>query len=77
VDLLIKVFADTLGVDPATLSDDSSPDNTVRWDSLRSMHLVAAIEDAFSTELSTAEIMRMRSIGLARSVLRKKGVLDI
>ena len=74
-DKLILVFAETLGVDPSTLSDESTPDNTEKWDSVNAMDLVASIEEAFSIELTTKEIMSMRSIGLARSVLAKKGVL--
>ena len=74
-DKLILVFAETLGVDSSTLSDESTPDNTEKWDSVNAMDLVASIEEAFSIELTTKEIMSMRSIGLARSVLAKKGVL--
>lgn len=73
MDVLLKVFAEVLNVDQASLNDDSSPDNTIQWDSLKAMHLVVAIEEAFTIELSTAEIMSMRTIGTARAVLRKKG----
>ncbi len=38
------------------------------------MRLVAAIEGEFSVRLSTKDIMKMRSIGLARAVLREKNV---
>jgi acyl carrier protein len=38
---------------------------------------VTAIEDDFDVRLKTSEIMKMRSIGLARSVLRAKGVENI
>ena len=73
-DRLITLFADGLGVDASTLSDDTSPDNTPEWDSLAAMTLVSLIEDEFETELTTREIMKMQTIGLARSVLRGKGV---
>ena len=73
-DRLTALFADGLGVDESTLSDDTSPDNTPQWDSLAALSLVALIEDEFSVELSTREIMKMQTIGLARSVLVAKGV---
>jgi acyl carrier protein len=41
------------------------------------MEMVTLIEDSFGVRLKTAEIMKMRSIGLARTVLRGKGVEDI
>ncbi len=73
-DRLIKIFAEELDVDAAELNDDSSPDNVATWDSLAAMRLVAAIESEFDIRLSTKEIMKMRSIGIARSVLREKSV---
>ncbi|MEO6654424.1 MAG: acyl carrier protein [Ilumatobacteraceae bacterium] len=73
-DRLISLFADGLGVEAAELSDDTSPENTSEWDSLASMSLVSLIEDEFGVELSTRDIMKMQTIGLARSVLTTKGV---
>ncbi len=72
-DQLIQLFADTLSVQASTLNDDSSPANTADWDSLATVNLTLAIEQEFSVKLTTQEIMSMKSIGLARSVLRKKG----
>jgi len=73
-DRLIELFADELMVDPASLNDETNPDNTEEWDSLAAMRLVAAIEETFEVTLSTAEIMKMRSIGIVRKVLTEKGV---
>lgn len=73
-DKLIDVFAEVLEVEPSTLNDQSSPDNIDQWDSLAAMHLVAAIEDTFNTQLTTKEIMKMASIGLARKALQDKGI---
>lgn len=73
-DRLIAVFADVLEVDASELNDDSSPDNIRQWDSLAAMHLVAAIEETFDVQLTTKEIMKMSSIGLARKALQDKGV---
>ncbi len=73
-DVLISLFSEVLQVEPSTLNDDTSPDNNSKWDSLAAMHLVAAIEDKFDVRLSTKEIMKMSSIGLARKTLQEKGV---
>lgn len=73
-DRLTELFADELSVEVAELNDDSSPDSVESWDSLAAMRLVAAIETTFSVRLSTKEIMKMRSIGLAREVLKGKNV---
>ncbi len=73
-DRLIELFADELMVDATSLNDDSNPDTVEQWDSLAAMRLVAAIEETFTVNLSTAEIMKMRSIGIVRTVLAGKGV---
>lgn len=73
-DALIELFAEVLQVEPAALNDNSSPDNVSQWDSLAAMHLVAAIEDKFKVTLSTKEIMKMSTIGLARQTLQEKDV---
>ncbi|MCI5060502.1 MAG: acyl carrier protein [Alphaproteobacteria bacterium] len=73
-DKLIDLFASILDIDPAGLNDESSPDTVEQWDSLAAMHLVAAIEEEFDIRLSTKEIMKMSSIGLARATLKDKGI---
>jgi acyl carrier protein len=73
-DELIKLFSEVLSVPAEKLNDDSSTENTSQWDSLAAMHLVAAIENHFKITLSTKEIMKMSSIGLARKVLQAKSV---
>jgi acyl carrier protein len=75
MDNLIKIFADVLNIDSTLLNDDSSPESISSWDSLAAMSLVTAIEDAFNVELTTSEIMKMRTIGFARAVLKTKGAL--
>ena len=75
-DNITAIFAGILKVDPSAINDDSSPENIPEWDSVAAMHLVAAIEERFGIELSTREIMSMRTVGLVRSVLRKKGIED-
>jgi len=73
-DLLIELFADELDLEETELSDESSPENIEEWDSLAAVRLVAAIETEFDVRLSTGDIMKMRSIGVARKVLQKKGI---
>jgi acyl carrier protein len=76
-DRLIEVFAEGLQLDASALNDEVSPQNTSQWDSLAAMTLVMLLEDSFDVRLSTREIMKMNSIGAARSVLQAKGVAGI
>ena len=73
-DALISLFAEVLRLPADQLNDNTSPKNTRQWDSLASMHLVVAIEKKFKTKLSTKEIIKMSSIGIARQTLLEKNV---
>ena len=72
-----KLFADVLQVPIETISDESSPDNTPRWDSTSAIDLTLAIEDEFNIRLTTKEITAMRSVGLVKKILTGKGVGDV
>ncbi len=74
VDPLLQVFSDGLGVPADRLDEETSPDNTSEWDSLAAITLTGLIEEEFQVRLSAREIMKMQTIGLARQVLRGKGV---
>jgi acyl carrier protein len=76
VDRVTKLFAGVLGVNEESLNDSSSPNTIPQWDSLAAMHLVAEVEDVFNVELSTRDIMKMQSIGIVKSVLIEKGILE-
>jgi acyl carrier protein len=76
-DRLLDAFSQGLRLPVDQLNDETSPSNTPEWDSLAAMEMVTTLEDVFDVRLKTSEIMRMRSIGLARKVLRGKGVEDI
>jgi len=70
------LFAEVLEVPIDRISDETSPENTPQWDSLRAMNLVLALEEAFDLRLSTKEIVSMRSVGIVRKVLASKGIVD-
>jgi acyl carrier protein len=71
-----SVFAETLGIPPAGVSDATAPENTPEWDSVKAMDLVVALEEAFDVRFSTKEIISMRTVGIVRKVLTAKGFAD-
>lgn len=76
-DRLLQLFSEGLGLPAERVSETTSPENTSEWDSLAAMTLVALLEETFAVELTTSEIMRMRTIAAVRVVLRAKGVSDV
>jgi len=72
--MLYDVIAGILKVPVSSISDDSSPETLRRWDSLRHLDLMTAVEDAYSVRFSTGEILRAKSVGDVRRLLREKGL---
>ena len=68
------VVARALGADASSISDESSPETTRRWNSLRHLDLVTAVEDAYAVRFSTADIVQAKTVADIRRLLREKGV---
>jgi acyl carrier protein len=71
---LHAIVARALKVAEGSISDASSPETLPRWNSLRHLDLMNAIEDAYGVRFSTAEVVRARSVGDLRRLLHEKGV---
>ena len=76
-DRLIVIFSDNLKMPAGELNDETSLDNTARWDSLAAVGLLLDLEDEFGLRFSTQEVSAMRSIGAVRGILRARGVGDV
>jgi acyl carrier protein len=60
---LRQVFADVFGVDPTSVTDDTSPESIPTWDSVKHLSLVFALEDEFQIQFATEEIPGFVSFG--------------
>jgi acyl carrier protein len=68
-----KILADVLGLDMAAITDSFSYQDTDRWDSLKHMEIVTAVEQNFSVTLTADEIVTMTSFeDIARILTDKK-----
>jgi len=56
------VMAQIFNVEPASIAADSSPETIERWDSLRHMQLIFAIEDEFGVQFADEDIPEMLSL---------------
>jgi acyl carrier protein len=72
---VICIFSDILDIDHKRINDDTSPENTPEWDSLAAMNLVSAVEEEFQINLTTTDIMKMRSIAIVKQVIAEKEVV--
>jgi acyl carrier protein len=76
-DRLTETFARVLDIPVERLNDASSPDDTPEWDSLANVNLTLAVEQEFALRLTLRDVRGMSTIGLAKAVLRAKGVKDL
>jgi acyl carrier protein len=71
---LYNIIGKVLGVDAASLSEESNAQNTPKWDSLRHIEVVFAIENAFHIRFTMPEIAGLRKLGDIRQLLGSKNV---
>ena len=71
---LYQIIGKVLGVDPAELTEDSNAQNTPKWDSLRHIEVVFAMENAFHVRFTMPEIASLRKLGDIRQLLISKKV---
>ena len=57
---------------PLKLED--SPETLAEWDSLAQINIIALIEDAIGTELSTNEVLSLKSVGAVLNVCKSHGI---
>jgi acyl carrier protein len=72
---LYNLVAKVLDVDPLLLNDDSNAQNTPKWDSLRHIEVLFAIENAFHVRFTMPEISGLRKLGDIRKLLAAKNVV--
>lgn len=56
-----ELMADILHLDPAKIDENTSVDNTPKWDSANHINLVLALEEEFSIAFDVDEIEQMLS----------------
>jgi acyl carrier protein len=71
---LESLFAESLGLDPASVHDGLAYQSVPEWDSVAHMALIARLEDAYGVLLETDDIIDLSSVGKARTILAKYGV---
>ena len=62
LELVSKVFADTLDEDNITLSESSTADDVEGWDSLTHVQLVVAVERKFKIRFTAKEIQSWKNV---------------
>ena len=67
-----SVISSVFEVDLCDIDTEFTSDSSEKWDSLKHMNLVLALEDEFSVEFSDDEIINLSSYSSILSVLKEK-----
>ena len=70
---LTQVISQVLGVEPASISDASSPATIPAWDSVNHLNLVMALESEFGLSLSPEDALAMNDVRAMQEILRHRG----
>jgi len=68
---LRAIVAEVLELDPALITVETSVENQPKWDSLRHMNLIFAIEDGFSVRFEDDALPQLTSIAAIECALKK------
>jgi acyl carrier protein len=71
---VIQIVADVLGLDKSGITEDFSYLDTDRWDSLKHMEIVTAIEQNFSVALTVHDITAMVGVSDIVNILDQKNL---
>ncbi|MEN9933187.1 MAG: hypothetical protein RIS17_1760 [Pseudomonadota bacterium] len=71
---LADVFAESLMIDAASVTDDLAYQSIKEWDSVAHMVLVTALEDNYEIMLDADDIVAMSSVAKVREILAKYDV---
>ena len=63
LDRTVRIFADVMDVDPATVSAETTADDVESWDSISHVRLIMSIESAFGANFTNAEIGGFQRLG--------------
>ena len=69
---LRDVIAQTLDIDPGTVTEDSTSENLAGWDSLGHVNLMMALEQTFDIQLEAEDLPRLVSVSAILGYLRER-----
>lgn len=73
-DRLTTLIAGCLDMHPDSITDETGTHNLARWDSLRHMRIVFALEDEFGIRLRDQELMSLVGVAAIRAALSERKI---
>jgi acyl carrier protein len=71
---LKEVFKKIFQIEISSINDETSVDTVEKWDSLKHLNLVLALEEAFNITFTEEESVEIMSYPLVKAVLSDHGI---
>lgn len=68
------LIGEVLGIDPATLPENPTPDDVAGWDSAHHLELLMLIEEDFEVEVPPDDVPALTSLDAIVAFLERNGV---
>lgn len=68
---LKKIISGVMHIKAAAINDKTSPQNVKKWDSLRGLLLITALENNYKIKFTTQDMMTIKNVGDIRKILKK------
>ena len=69
-----KVFGEAFAVPAEEITQQTTPDDVPKWDSLGHMNMVSVLEKEFGVQFEVDEIMEMATVQNILEILARKGI---
>ncbi len=67
------ILSKVLEIDPATITDETSPQNTPSWDSFNGLLLVTELEKGFGVKFTIDEVVAVKNVSdIKRALIKHK-----
>ncbi|MFA6536534.1 MAG: acyl carrier protein [Candidatus Paceibacterota bacterium] len=71
---LNQILAKVLEIDPNSITDLTSPENTPSWDSFNGLLLITELEKGFEVKFTIDEVVAVKNVGDIKKALKRQGV---
>jgi len=70
-----KILSEVLDLELDMINENTSPDNTISWDSFNALMLISEFEEQFKLCFTMKEVEHVNSVKEIINVLKSKGVV--
>jgi len=68
------ILSKVLGIDEASITDNTSPANVESWDSFNGLMLVSELEKEFNVKFTMEEVISVKCVGDIKKSLKRHGI---